>query len=163
GQSRRTRQARGAAGNARSIRAADSARMSEASGMRAGAFPAVMGEDQVPPQGERIALDGRRPWSLGDQQRVLRVVAGYVDLVAQRMGAGSERSRHHLFRVESGEIIMGLPCIEGTIDPIGVIAVGGPGTEVLVAARESAGELARIEAWITRLSAATVGTAVDWT
>jgi NHLM bacteriocin system ABC transporter ATP-binding protein len=122
-----------------------------------------VGEDQLPPQGERIALDSRRPWSLGHDQRVFQIVAGYVDLFAQRIGAGSERSRHHLFRVESGEIIIGLPRIEGTIDPIGVIAVGGPGTEVLVAARESIGELAPIEAWIARFSAAMAGTAVGWT
>jgi NHLM bacteriocin system ABC transporter ATP-binding protein len=137
--------------------------MSETSGIRAGVFPAVVGEGQLPPQCERIALDGRRPWSLGHDLRVLRIVAGYVDLFAQRIGAGSEQSRHHLFRVENGEIIMGIPRTEGPIDPIGIIAIGGPGTEVLAAARESIGELALIEAWIARLSAAMVGTAVDWT
>jgi NHLM bacteriocin system ABC transporter ATP-binding protein len=137
--------------------------MSETSGIRAGAFPAVMAEDPVPLPCERIALDGRRPWSLGDHERVLRIVAGHVDLFAQPIGAGSERPRHHLFRVESGEIILGLPNVGGTADPIGVIAVGGPGTEVLVAARESIGDIALIEAWIARLGAATAGTAVDWT
>jgi NHLM bacteriocin system ABC transporter ATP-binding protein len=136
--------------------------MSETSGIRAGVFPAVGGEQQVPPPCERIALDSRRPWSLRDGKRALRIVSGYVDLFAVHADAGSERPRHHLFRVESGEIIMDLPSTGGTIDPIGVIAVGGPGTEVLVAAREGVTEITLIEAWIMRLGAATAGRAVDW-
>ena len=75
-----------------------------------------MAEDAVPPQWERIALDGRRPWPLGDRGRVLRIVAGYVDLFAQVIGVGTERPRHHLFRVESGEIIVDLPSAAGAID-----------------------------------------------
>jgi NHLM bacteriocin system ABC transporter ATP-binding protein len=138
--------------------------MSETSRIRAGAFPAVIAEDAVPPQWDRIALDGRRPWSLGDRDRVLRVVAGHVDLFAVHLGTGTAGgARHHLFRLESGEIIMQLPNTGGATGPVGVIAVGGPGTEALVAARERISELTLIETWIARLSAAIVGTAVDWT
>lgn len=136
--------------------------MSETSRI-AGVSPAVRVEDPVPPQWERIALDSGRPWSLDDRGRVLRIVAGHVDLFALHTGAGAEGPRHHLFRVQSGEIIMELPSIAGAIDCVRVIAVGGPGTEVFVAARECLCECALIEAWIARLSAATVGTAVDWT
>ena len=137
--------------------------MSETSRIREGVVPAVTAEDPVPPQWERVALDSRRPWSLGDRGRVLRIVAGYVDLFAVHSGPGAERPRHHLFRVESGEIVVDLPSTAWAIDVVGVIAVGGPGAEVLVTARERIGELALIETWIARLSAATVGTAVDWT
>ena len=58
---------------------------------------------------------------------------------------------------------MDLPGTGGAIDAVGVIAVGGPGAEVLMVPRESIGERALIETWIARISAATVGTAVDWT
>jgi NHLM bacteriocin system ABC transporter ATP-binding protein len=122
-----------------------------------------MAEDPAPPQWERMALDGRRPWALGNSERVLRIVAGHVDLFAVHTVGGTERPRHHLFRVASGEIIMDLPSAAGGMDPVDVIAVAGPGTDVLVAARERIGELALIEGWIARVSAATVGTAADWT
>jgi NHLM bacteriocin system ABC transporter ATP-binding protein len=137
--------------------------MSETPRIRAGVFPAVRADDPLPPQWERVALDSRRPWSLGDSGRALRIVAGYVDLFAVHIGAGGERARHHLFRVTSGEIMLGLPNSGGTVDAVGVIAVAGPGTEVLVADRDRVGDPALIEAWIARLSAATVRTAVDWT
>jgi NHLM bacteriocin system ABC transporter ATP-binding protein len=137
--------------------------MSETSRIRSGVFPAVVGDDPVSPPCERIALDSRRPWSLGGGECALRIVSGYVDLFAVHTDAEAERPRRHLFRVESGEIIVDLPHIEGTIDPIGVIAVGGPGTEVLVAARERVTEIPLIEAWIARFGAATAGSAVDWT
>ena len=58
---------------------------------------------------------------------------------------------------------MDLPGTGGAVDAVGVIAVGGPGAEVLKVPRESIGERALIETWIARISAATVGTAVDWT
>ena len=131
--------------------------MSETSRIREGAFPAVMAEEPVAPQWERIALDSRRPWSLDDRGRVLRIVTGHVDVFAVRSGAGAERPRHHLFRLESGEIVMDLPGTGGAIDAVGVIAVGGPGAEVLMVPRESIDERALIETWIARISAATVG------
>ena len=137
--------------------------MSETSRIGEGALPAVMPEEPVAPQWERIALDSRRPWSLDDRGRVLRIVTGHVDVFAVRSGAGAERPRHHLFRLESGEIVMDLPGTGGAIGAVGVIAVGGPGAEVLMVPRESIGERALIEAWIARISSATVGTAVDWT
>ena len=116
--------------------------MSETSRIGEGAFPAVMPEEPVAPQWERIALDSRRPWSLDDRGRVLRIVTGHVDVFAVRSGAGAERPRHHLFRLESGEIVMDLPGTGGAIDAVGVIAVGGPGAEVLMVPRESIGERA---------------------
>ena len=115
--------------------------MSETSRIREGAFPAVMAEEPVAPQWERIALDSRRPWSLDDRGRVLRIVTGHVDVFAVRSCAGAERPRHHLFRLESGEIVMDLPGTGGAIDAVGVIAVGGPGAEVLMVPRESIDEV----------------------
>ena len=128
--------------------AADIAGMSETSRIGEGAFPAVMPEEPVAPQWERIALDSRRPWSFDDRGRVLRIVTGHVDVFAVRSGAGAERPRHHLFRLESGEIVMDLPGAGGAVDAVGVIAVGGPGAEVLMVPRESIGERALIETWI---------------
>lgn len=138
--------------------------MTETSRIAAGAFPVLMTEDAAPRQWDRVALDGRRPWSLGDREHVLQVVAGHVDLFAVRLGEGTLKgARHHLFRLESGEIILQLPNVVAAKGQIGVIAVGGPGTEALGGARECVRELALIEAWIARLSAAIVGTPVDWT
>ena len=50
--------------------------------------------------------------------------------------ACSGGARHHLFRVESGEIILDLPeAVDSSGTRIQVIAVGGPGAEALVAPR----------------------------
>ena len=98
--------------------------MSETSRTQEGAVPAVMAGEPVAPQWQRIVLDSRRPWSLDDRERVLRIVAGHVDVFAVRSGAGAERPRHHLFRLESGEIVMDLPGTGGAIGAVGFIAVG---------------------------------------
>src|ERR1700682_2349412 len=84
-------------------------------------------EDAVEPT--RVALDGRRPKLLDHRGHALQVTAGYVDVFAVSMLEGSTTgARHHLFRVESGEIILDLEqSADGTGGRIEVIAVGGPG------------------------------------
>ncbi len=62
----------------------------------------------------RLSLDSRRPLILDDGRSVLRVTAGYVDLFAvpiEKEGGGVG-ARHHLIRVDSGEIVLGLPSID---------------------------------------------------
>jgi hypothetical protein len=57
----------------------------------------------------RIVLDGRHPKLLDHRGHVLQVVAGHVDVFAVSIvGGRTEGARHHLFRVESGEIILDL-------------------------------------------------------
>src|SRR2546426_11263067 len=76
-----------------------------------------------------IALESHRPLPINDVDLVLHVVRGYVDLFAVRGSASGEPSRrHHLFRVEQGAVVFGLPDIR---DPRGNsmtgIGVGGLG------------------------------------
>src|SRR5579863_3078096 len=85
----------------------------------------------------RIMLDGRHPTLLDHHEHGLLVTAGYVDVFAVSLVKGdTEGARHHLFRVESGEVILDL---QETVDASGVriqvVAVGGPGAEALAVPR----------------------------
>lgn len=115
---------------------------------------------RAPP--ERLALDARRPLRLDGADFVLQVAAGSADLFVQPFAEGrAEGARTHLFRVEAGDLILGLPAGagEGVAQEIGIVAVGGPGGEVLVLDRRHAVERALIDAWIAQLSAALGGRA----
>src|SRR5476649_1171557 len=77
----------------------------------------------------RIVLDGRHPRPLDHREHVLQVMAGHVDIFAVSIPeGGTEGARHHLFRVERGEIILDLPeTVDSPGNRIQVVAVGGPG------------------------------------
>ena len=71
--------------------------------------PAMADQEAAVDPPTRIVLDGRRPKLLDHRGHVLQVMAGHVDVFAVSMIEGStEGARHHLFRVESGEIILDL-------------------------------------------------------
>ena len=77
-----------------------------------------------------IAFDGRHPKLLDHRGYALQITAGHVDVFAVRLVEGStDGARHHLFRAESGEIILDLQEGFNRSDPqIQVLAVGSPGT-----------------------------------
>lgn len=110
-----------------------------------------------------IALESQRPLPIDDATLVLRVVRGHVDLFAveQSDGAGKGQ-RHHLFRVEAGAMIFGLPGVadvKGT--PISVIAVGGQEAQVLVDHRDRCTDRGQIDAWAVMVSAAIASSIFD--
>src|SRR3954470_13626230 len=112
----------------------------------------------------RVVLDSRRPQLLDHRDHVLQVVSGHVDLFAVGVDAGRvESARHHLFRVECGEIIPHFPEPDGPAHRrVRVIAVGGPGAEAVLVARQDLESAAPIERWISRLSTVIAGPNPSW-
>jgi len=103
----------------------------------------------------RIVLDARHPRLLDHREHVLEVVAGHVDIFAVNpLDQNSQGARHHLFRIEHGEIILDL---QKAGDSAGrrlqIIAVGGPGAEVLALPRRDLPSFDPVARWITRLAA----------
>ncbi|MFI4987171.1 MAG: NHLP bacteriocin export ABC transporter permease/ATPase subunit [Alphaproteobacteria bacterium] len=120
--------------------------------------------EPVPRLPEAVALDGHRPRLIDDPQRAMRVTSGHVDIFAVPAAEGGPAgARRHLFRVESGGIILGLPRVEadGAAGRIDVLAVGGQAAEALVVDRRSLVDVAEVEAWIGLLSAAIATAAAD--
>lgn len=107
-----------------------------------------------------IVLDGRHPKLLDHRGHVLQVTAGYVDVFAISMIEGARR---HLFRVESGEILLDL---EQSADSEGswiqVIAAGGPGAEGRVLPRLELQSLDLVATWLTRLARLIAGPSPAW-
>jgi NHLM bacteriocin system ABC transporter ATP-binding protein len=110
---------------------------------------------ETPPWSEGVtlapmALESHRPLPINDVELVLHVVRGYVDLFAVRENAaGGPSRRHHLFRVEQGAVVFGLPGIgDGNGDSVAVIAIGGLGTEVVVDNRARFADRNGVDAWI---------------
>src|SRR6266436_6527377 len=96
-----------------------------------------------------VALESHRPLSINDLNLVLQIVRGYVDLFAVRESASGEPSRrHHLFRVEQGAVVFGLPGIsDGNGNSMAVIAVGGLETKVVIDHRGGFADRDAIDAW----------------
>jgi len=101
-----------------------------------------------------MALESHRPLPINDVDLVLHVVRGYVDVFAVRENALDAPSRrHHLFRVEQGAVVFGLPAISDTSgNSIAAIAVGGLETEVVIDNRGSVADRDAIDAWTALVS-----------
>jgi NHLM bacteriocin system ABC transporter ATP-binding protein len=111
-----------------------------------------------------IALESRGPLAIDDAVPVLRVVRGHVDLFAvEQLDGVSTGQRHHLFRVEAGAMIFGLPGVAHArrAIPISVIAVGGQDAQIVVEDRDRCSDPGLIDAWVTQLSSAIASTALD--
>ena len=106
----------------------------------------------------RLAVDPRRPILLNDRDEVLRVITGHVDIFAMETSG----TRHHLFRVEAGEIVLDLhTACEQSPGRLHIVAIGGPEAELVAVSRteiECSDELCR---WITCLSELTVMSAAS--
>src|SRR6266702_1403510 len=121
-------------------------------------------EDATVGEPARVALDARQPKRLDHQGAVLQVVTGHVDVFVVDMSDDSAiGARHHLFRVESGGILLDLDnsaqC--GGIQTQ-IIAVGGPGTEVAVLPHAAFQSFDLIEEWIARLAQLVAGPNPNW-
>src|SRR6266702_998804 len=116
-------------------------------------------EDATVGESARIALDARQPKRLDHQGVVLQVAMGHVDVFAVDMcDDNAIGARHHLFRVESGDILLDL---DNSAHSGGyrtqIIAVGGPGAEVAAVPRAAFQSFDLIEAWIARLAQLVAG------
>ena len=102
-----------------------------------------------------MPLESQHPLPINDVDLVLHVVRGYVDLFAVRGSVGgAPNRRYHLFRVEQGEVVFGLPGIlDANRHPMAVMAVGGLDTEVVVDHRGRFADRERIDAWTAQVSA----------
>jgi NHLM bacteriocin system ABC transporter ATP-binding protein len=111
---------------------------------------------------ETLALDGRRVQHLNRTSLVLRVSAGVVDLFAQpRRGTRLDGARTHLFRLETGNLIFGLPSELGPEDATGearrwidIVAVGGQASEAVVLDPAEPVDMDLVETWLQQLCAA---------
>src|SRR5215831_13783427 len=137
--------------------------MSETSPRWAEDLSATTGDDPAVRPLQTVALDSRRPKLLDHHGHALQVVSGHADLFAVNLAAGAEGARRHLFRVESGEVVLDLPeASDHTTGGVRVVAVGGPGAEALVLPRQRIEDFALIEGWIAQLAKTIAGPRVDW-
>jgi NHLM bacteriocin system ABC transporter ATP-binding protein len=96
-----------------------------------------------------LAIDPRHPILLNDREEVLEVRAGHVDIFAVETGG----ARHHLFRVEPGELILDLhTACEKSSGRLRVFAVGGSQAELMAVSRAELEGSDGLYNWITRLS-----------
>jgi NHLM bacteriocin system ABC transporter ATP-binding protein len=112
----------------------------------------------------RLLLDARQPKLLDHREHVLQVTNGHVDVFAAGRPEGSAGgARHHLFRVESGGILLDL---QDTANMTGfrtqVIAVGGQGAEVAVVPRAAFQSFDLIIKWIAQLAQLMAGPNPNW-
>jgi ATP-binding cassette subfamily C protein len=111
-----------------------------------------------------VVFDGRHPKLLDHRGYALQIKAGHVDVFAVRLVEGStEGARHHLFRVESGEIILDLQAgFNSSSMQIQVIAVGSPGAEALLVPRMDIQSFDLVTTWIRRLARLIAGANPSW-
>jgi NHLM bacteriocin system ABC transporter ATP-binding protein len=111
-----------------------------------------------------VLFDGRHPKLLDHHSHVLQITAGHVDVFATRQTETTPiGARHHLFRAESGEIILPLQEAFGASgSDIRVIAVGSPGSEALLVPREDFRSFDVVSIWISRLAGLIAGANPSW-
>jgi NHLM bacteriocin system ABC transporter ATP-binding protein len=126
--------------------------------------PAAAGQEHAVDASGRIVLDGRRPKLLDHRGHVLQVTEGHVDVFAvSTMQGSSAGARHHLFRVERGEILLDLEQSADSADSgMQVIAVGGQGAEARLLPRLEIPSLDLVATWIARLAALIAGPSPGW-
>ncbi|HEY2049750.1 MAG TPA: NHLP bacteriocin export ABC transporter permease/ATPase subunit [Caulobacteraceae bacterium] len=94
-----------------------------------------------------MALEGRHIIRLDASRPVLLVTAGVVDIFAQP----AEAARTHLFRVKTGEVILGLTRGLDEAGQADLIAVGGQGSEILAMERAHLSDVGLLDRWVERL------------
>jgi NHLM bacteriocin system ABC transporter ATP-binding protein len=110
---------------------------------------------------ERVTLDGRHPVFLDRLGRATQVISGHVDVFAVGVsGDKPETARHHLFRIERGEIFADIFDVADASE-VRMIAVAGADTEALVMRCADFSDEA-IEAWLAKLSRLIAGPNPSW-
>jgi NHLM bacteriocin system ABC transporter ATP-binding protein len=110
---------------------------------------------------ERVTLDGRHPVFLDRLGRATQVISGHVDVFAVGVsGDKPETARHHLFRIERGEIFAEIFDVADASE-VRMIAVAGADTEALVMRCADFSDEA-IEAWLAKLSRLIAGPNPSW-
>jgi ATP-binding cassette subfamily C protein len=110
----------------------------------------------------QVTLDGRRPILLDHRGCVLEIVSGHADVFAIEVRDGQSGRRHHLFRIESGEVIPDLPGFPASCpDGLRFIAVGAQDTRAAVMQRTGLAPDQAVR-WIERLARFVAGPAPSW-
>jgi len=111
---------------------------------------AIAAQDGNAPWSGHVTFDGRHPKLLDHRGYALEVTAGHVDVFAVSLAGGNVAgARHHLFRVESGEIILDLQGgFSGSGMQVQVLAVGSPGAEALLVPRAGIAAFDPVATWI---------------
>ena len=118
-------------------------------------------EGPIQEQLDRVHLDSRNPQLLNGRGYALQVLAGHVDLFAVvAADAQQDAPRQHLFRIDSGGIILDMPQEEGGL--LQIIGVGGPGAQALILPRERIAQVAHVEQWIAKLANWMVADRTEW-
>ena len=108
------------------------------------------GQTQDGPR-DRLSLDPRIPKLLDDRQHMLEVKAGYVDVFAVD-ASKAEGRRLHLFRVETGGVILDLhPADAASEAALRIVAVGSSGAELALLPR-SIVAFDSVSGWIAHLA-----------
>ncbi len=109
------------------------------------------------------ALDSRRPLLLDHHGSVLLLLAGHSDIFAVEVRNGRSGRRHHLFRVESGDIIPDLPAlVSSSAGELRFIAVGTEGARVSLVRRSDLTSADAVVRWIERLARFVSGSSPSW-
>lgn len=109
------------------------------------------------------ALDSRRPLLLDHRGFVLQVIAGHADIFAVDVSDGRWGGRHHLFRVEAGDIVPDLPGAGApSANGLCFIAAGPEGALVSLIRRSALPSSEPAIRWIERLSRFVAGSAPPW-
>src|SRR5690242_9952292 len=110
-----------------------------------------------------VAMDGRRPMLLDHHGYVFQITSSHADIFAIDAPMGRPGARHHLFRVERGDIVPDLP---GIADPSGgglyFVAVGAEGSQASILPRTELTSTDRALRWMERLARFVAGPIPRW-
>src|ERR1700684_1256297 len=107
-----------------------------------------------------VAMDGRRSMRLDHRGHVFQVSSGHVDIFAVDIHDDIAGARHHLFRIESGDIIPDLPDVAGpSEDGSRFVAVGSSGAQASLFRRTELRPALHPLRWIERLARFVAGPA----
>ena len=111
-----------------------------------------------------VTFDGRHPKLLDHRGHALEITAGHVDVFAVGVAEGNAAgARHHLFRVESGEIILDLQDgFSRSGLQIRVVAVGSPGAGARLVPRADIASFDPVATWIRQLARLITGSNPSW-
>jgi NHLM bacteriocin system ABC transporter ATP-binding protein len=110
-----------------------------------------------------VAMDGRRSMLLDHRGHVFQVSSGHVDIFAVDIRNDIAGGRHHLFRIESGDIIPDLPDVAGPSgDGLYFVAVGSSGAQASIFRRTELTSALLPLRWIERLARFVAGPAPRW-